>query len=76
MTSFDPRLMQYNAAQTAAVLPSCWSNVYGRRPELRARLSTQNIPLGTDDFDGIAFVPEGFQMPRDRENFSSTMEYG
>ena len=35
---------------------------------------TQNVPLGQDGFDGVAFVPDGFQMPRDRENFSSTMD--
>src|SRR5262249_19935621 len=32
---------------------------------------TQNPPLGLDDFDRVAFVPEGFQMPRDRESFSA-----
>jgi len=73
MASFDPRLVQYNAAQT--------QQFYKLLAE-RARVApgvqnvalTQNIPLGTDDFDGVAFVPEGFQMPRDRENFSSTID--
>src|SRR6202040_1487179 len=35
---------------------------------------TQNIPLGVDDFDGVAFVPDGFQMPPDRANFNSAMD--
>ena len=35
---------------------------------------TQNVPMGRDDFDAMAFVPDGFQMPRDRENFTSVMD--
>jgi predicted permease len=34
----------------------------------------QNVPLGVEGFEGVAFVPDGFQMPRDRENFHSTMD--
>jgi macrolide transport system ATP-binding/permease protein len=73
MTSFDPRLVQYNAAQTQQF----YKLLAGRMreaPGVASEALTQNIPLGTDDFDGIAFVPEGFQMPRDRENFNSTMD--
>jgi len=35
---------------------------------------TQNPPLGLDSFDRIAFVPDGFEMPRDRENFTTTAD--
>jgi putative ABC transport system permease protein len=35
---------------------------------------TLDPPLGLDDYSRIAFVPEGFEMPRDRENFTSTMD--
>src|SRR5262249_46562320 len=35
---------------------------------------TQNPPLGLDSFERVAFVPEGFEMPRDRENFTSMMD--
>ena len=73
MTSFDPRLMQYNAAQTQQFYKLLVERVR-KAPGVASEALTQNIPLGTDDFDGIAFVPEGFQMPRDRENFSSTMD--
>ena len=73
MTSFDPRLMQYNAAQTQQFYKLLAERVR-TAPGVANEALTQNIPLGTDDFDGIAFVPEGFQMPRDRENFSSTMD--
>ena len=43
-------------------------------PGVESAALTQNIPLGQDAWEGIAFVPDGFQMPRDRENFTSTMD--
>jgi macrolide transport system ATP-binding/permease protein len=73
MTSFDPRLVQYNAAQTQQFYKLLAERVRVV-PGVESEALTQNIPLGIDDFDGIAFVPEGFQMPRDRENFNSTMD--
>jgi len=73
MASFDPRLMQYNAAQTQQFYKLLAERVR-QAPGVQSEALTQNVPLGTDDFDGIAFVPEGFQMPRDRENFNSTMD--
>ena len=44
-----------------------------RSPE---RGFTQNPPLGLGDFGRIAFVPEGFQMPRDRESFTVADGHG
>jgi macrolide transport system ATP-binding/permease protein len=73
MTSFDPRLVQYNAAQTQQFYKLLAERVR-EVPGVQSEALTQNIPLGEDYFDGIAFVPEGFQMPRDRENFNSTMD--
>ena len=73
MVSFDPRLVQYNAAQTQQFYKLLTERVRVA-PGVKSEALTQNIPLGTDDYDGIAFVPDGFQMPRDRENFSSTMD--
>src|SRR4029077_17822979 len=73
MTSFDPRLMQYSAAQPQRFYKLLAERVR-QAPGVQSEALTQNIPLGTDDFDGVAFVPEGFQMPRDRENFSTTMD--
>ena len=35
---------------------------------------TQNPPRGLGDFDRLAFVPEAFQMPRDRHSLTSTMD--
>jgi predicted permease len=73
MTSFDPRLVQYDAAQTQRFYKLLAQRVR-IAPGVQSEALTQNIPLGTDDFDGLAFVPEDFQMPRDRENFTSTMD--
>ncbi|MFI5058264.1 MAG: ADOP family duplicated permease [Candidatus Acidiferrales bacterium] len=73
MTSFDPRLMQYNAAQTQQFYKLLAERVR-EAPGVQSEALTQNVPFGQDDFDGVAFVPDGFQMPRDRENFNSTMD--
>jgi macrolide transport system ATP-binding/permease protein len=73
MTGFDPRLVQYNAAQTQRFYNLLAERVR-QAPGVESEALTQNIPLGEDDFDDFAFVPDGFQMPRDRENFSSTMD--
>jgi len=73
MTSFDPRLVQYNAAQTQQFYKLLAERVR-EAPGVESEALTQNVPLGVDHFDGVAFVPEGFQMPRDRENFNSTMD--
>jgi len=73
MTAFDPRLVRYNAAQTQQFYKLLAERVRVA-PGVQSEALTQNIPLGIDDFDGIAFVPDGLQMPRDRENFNSTMD--
>jgi macrolide transport system ATP-binding/permease protein len=73
MTSFDPRLMQYNAAQTQQFYKLLAERVR-TAPGVQSETLTQNIPLGEDGFDDIAFVPDGFQMPRDRDNFTSTLD--
>ena len=73
MARFDPRLVQYNAAQTQQFYKLLAERVR-EAPGVRGAALTQNLPLGLDDFDGVAFVPDGFQMPRDRENFRSTMD--
>jgi macrolide transport system ATP-binding/permease protein len=72
MVSFDPRLLQYNATQTQQFYKLLAERVRVTAGVLSEAL-TQNIPFG-GDFDDAAFVPDGFQMPRDRENFNSTMD--
>jgi predicted permease len=73
MVSFDPRLVQYNAAQTKQFYKLLAERVR-EAPGVQSEALTQNIPLGDDYYDGVAFVPEAFQMPRDRENFNSMMD--
>jgi predicted permease len=73
MTGFDPRLVQYNTAQTQQFYKLLAERIR-ETPGVQSEALMQNIPLGTGDFDGVAFVPDGFQMPRDRENFTSTMD--
>ena len=65
--------MQYNAAQTQQFYKLLAERVRVA-PGVQSAALTQNPPLGLDDFDRVAFVPDGFQMPRDRENFTSTMD--
>jgi macrolide transport system ATP-binding/permease protein len=73
MVSFDPRLLQYNAAHTQQFYKLLAERVR-QAPGVQSEALTQNVPFGQNGFDGVAFVPEGFQMPRDRENFTSTMD--
>jgi predicted permease len=75
MTSFDPRLVQYSPAQTQQFYKLLAQHAR-EVPGVQTAALTQNVPVGQDffDFDGVAFVPEGFQMPADRDNFSSMMD--
>jgi macrolide transport system ATP-binding/permease protein len=73
MTSFDPRLQQYSSAQTQRFYKLLAERVR-EATGVQSEALTQNIPLGYEDFDGVAFVPDGFQMPRDRENFTATLD--
>jgi predicted permease len=73
MANFDPRLIQYNAMQTQQFYKQLAERMR-ETPGVQSEALTQNIPLGTDDFDGLTFVPDGFTMPPDRENFASTMD--
>jgi len=73
LVRFDPRLVQYNAAQSQQFYKLLTERVRAA-PGVQSAALTQNPPLALERFDGIAFVPDGFQMPRDRENFTSTMD--
>jgi putative ABC transport system permease protein len=73
MASFDPRLVQYDAAQTQQFYRRLVDRAR-ELPEVESTALTQNPPLGLEAFGVVAFVPDGFQMPRDRENFTATMD--
>jgi len=73
MSSFDPSIVQYNAAKTQRFY-KLLTDQLRESPGVRGAALTHNVPLGVDGFDGVTFVPDGYQMPRDRENFTSTMD--
>src|SRR5580692_8728136 len=73
MTTFDPRLIQYNATQTQQFYKLLAERMR-ETPGVQSVALTQNIPMGTDEFDGVTFVPDGFTMPPDRANFTATMD--
>jgi len=73
MVKFDPRLEQYNAAQTQQFYKLLAERLR-EAPGVAGDALTENVPLGQDGFEGVAFVPDGSQMPPDRENFSATMD--
>jgi predicted permease len=73
MTRFDPRLAQYNAAQTARFYKLLTERMRAT-PGVQNATLMASPPLGLDDFDQLAFVPDGFQIPRDRDNFSSLLD--
>ncbi len=73
MTTFDPRLVQYDSVQTKQFFKVLKDRV-GEAAGVEGAALTQNVPMGRDDFDALAFVPDGFQMPKDRENFTSVMD--
>ena len=72
MVSFDPRLMQYNPAQTRQFYKLLAERAK-EAPGVQSVALTQNVPLGQSDFDGVTFVPDDFHLPPDRENFNSMM---
>jgi len=73
ISGFDPRLEQYTAAQTKQFYKLLIERVRETPGVLSATLM-HSVPLGQEGIDAVAFVPEGFQMPLDRANFSSAMD--
>jgi macrolide transport system ATP-binding/permease protein len=73
MVRFDPRLLQYDAARTREFYRLLIERVR-ETPGVEAAALTQNPPLGLDDFESITFVPDGYEMTRDRESFASPVD--
>jgi macrolide transport system ATP-binding/permease protein len=73
MARFDPRLAQYDAARTERFYAALAEETR-QLPGVLAAGLTRNPPLGMSSFDTLAFVPEGFEMPQDRENFTAAMD--
>ena len=73
MVRFDPRLLQYGEARTSRFYKLLSERVRDL-PLIRSAGYTENPPLGLGNFGSVSFVPEGFQMPRDRENLNVTSD--
>jgi putative ABC transport system permease protein len=73
IAKFDPRLVQYDATRTRQFYEHLVERVRSVPGVQRVAL-TETPPLGLDEFAVVAFVPDGFQMPRDRESFASAMD--
>ncbi len=73
MVKFDPRLVQYDEVRTRHFYEQLTRRVR-EAPGVESAALTQNPPLGLDDFGRVAFAPEGFPMPRDRESFTATAD--
>ena len=67
---FDPRLVRYDAGETRRFYELLTEGVRGEAG-VRGVALTQNPPLGLASFDLLAFVPEGFAMPRDRRSLTA-----
>jgi predicted permease len=73
MTRLDPRLLRYDAARTKQFYDLLVARARATAGIASAAL-TENPPLSLRGFEAMAFVPDGFQMPRDRESFTSAMD--
>jgi predicted permease len=73
LVRFDPRLVQYDQAKTSHFYELLAQRVR-EAPGVQSAGLTQNPPLGLGEFDRVVFVPEGYEMPRDRENFVSSLD--
>jgi predicted permease len=70
MARFDPRLVQYTAEQTRQFYETLSERVKGL-PGVQGAAYTKSPPLSLEGVDRLAFVPDGFAMPRERESFFS-----
>lgn len=73
LARFDPRIVQYDAARTSQFYRLLAERVRVA-PGVESAGLTTNPPLGLGAFDRVAFVPEGREMPRDRENVNALMD--
>jgi predicted permease len=73
ISRFDPRLVQYSPAQTQQFYTLLVERVRAA-PGVQSAGLTRNPPLGLGAFGRLAFVPDGVELPRDRENFTAAMD--
>ncbi len=73
LARFDPRLVQYDAAQTQRFYQLLTERAR-ETPGIEHAGLTQNPPLSLADFENLDFVPEEFDMPADREHLTAAMD--
>ena len=73
LARFDPRLVQYDAEKTRHFYEQLVQRVR-EKPGVRSAALTQNPPLGLELWDLVTFVPEHFEMPRDRDVLTTRMD--
>ncbi len=73
MARFNPGLVQYDAAQTQRFY-TLLAERARQLPGVRHAALTRNPPLSLERFGQVAFVPDGLEMPPDRESLTSTMD--
>ena len=70
MMSFDPSLVRYTEAQSQQF----YQRLVDRSrlvPGVQSAALAFNIPMGNDGGDGIAFIPEGFHLPKGQETLTA-----
>jgi predicted permease len=73
VATFDPRLLQYDAARTERFYEELIDRVRQTPGVVSAGL-TQNPPLGLEAFESLAYVPEGAAMSSERETYDVAMD--
>ena len=73
LARFDPRLIQYGPAETQEFYRRLGDRVRAM-PGVQSAALAENTPLSLERFGSVAFVPDGVDMPKDRENYRSTLD--
>jgi len=73
MVRLDPRLLQYDSTRTQQFYRLLTERLCDT-PGVSSVALTLNPPLGLDTFERIQFVPEDFELPRDRDHVTSSMD--
>lgn len=73
MVRLDPRLVQFDERQ-AQLFYDVLTERVAAVPGVVSATLTRNPPLALSAFAELAFVPDGFQMPRDRASFTTAMD--
>ncbi len=73
MVRLDPRLLQYDVPRTQQFYEQLAQRLRGT-PGVTGVALTTNPPLGLDAFERLTFVPDGYDLPRGRDNVNALMD--